>query len=241
MTSLVLPTPVWSSTLSDTMLAPGATPAFDRQRSAVAGHHAGDVRAVTVTVVHAFAGEVQARGDARLEIGMERNAGVDHGDANAASRESPREAIDGPHLVRAHRRRDRIRGAANVEVERQALDAGRRGELLDLVRLDFDGGNLCGHLPANPAPKMGGLTADVVPRTRRHDDGEAPGPGCLLAQRRRDRCLCRHRGRHQEQSNETERSSVCTRRGFELMHISTVSIVWLRLRKPAGELRRPST
>ena len=180
------------------------------RRPAVPGHHPRDVRPVAVAVVNALAGEVQARRDARLQIGMERNARVDDGHAHAAARESSRVAIGAPHLVRAHRRRDRVPGAANVEVERHALDAGLRGELVDFVRIDFDSRNLLGHLPADPAAMMGGLDAGIMPRARRDDEREAPAHGCLFAQRRRDSSLRRDGGRRQQQSNQKERSGVRT-------------------------------
>ena len=83
-----------------------------------------------------------------------------------------------------------------------------RRQLIQLFRIYFNGGNLLGQLPANPAA-TGGFAAGLMPRTRRDDEREPPGGGRLLAHRLRDFGLRRRSNRHQ-QSQEKERSSVRT-------------------------------
>ena len=180
------------------------------RRAAVAGHHAGDVRAVPVAVVNALAGEIEPRRNARLEVGMQRHARVDHGDANAAASESPHVAIGGPDLVRTNRGRDRIGGAMDLEVERQALDPGLRGELLDFGPNRLRSPQSARSPAGGSCPEDARLRCRHRSRARRDDDREAPCPGGLFPQRRRDVACAAGRRRASSRANERKRSSVRT-------------------------------
>ena len=139
---------------------------------------------MAVTVAEALAGEVELCDHARLQIRVHRHAGVDDGNANAAAGEATGVAITRPDLIRPNRGRDRVGGAAHVEVERDVGDAGLGGQLVHVRGRDFNGRNLCRQLAAHLA--MARFRARVASRVSGDDERDTAAGGRLIADRRRD-------------------------------------------------------